>query len=71
MAGESIELGAQAPGSRSIKSIGAREAPTAHSIDALSPVSRARTLMQPDPGLAPQALCCRPLRGLASVSGVL
>src|SRR5919205_685365 len=66
-AGDSIKPGARAPGSRNQKQIEPANAGDSLLDRALSPASRA-----PCPflililGLAPQALCCRPLRGLGA-----
>src|SRR5919112_6750749 len=65
-AGGSIKPGAQAPGSQIKKSCRAREAGDSAYLIGLSPASRARWLFVSNSilGLAPQALCFRPLRGL-------
>ena len=63
-AGGSIKPGAQAPGSKQEKRIEPAERAAAFTI-ALSPASRAQfVLLMANLGLAPQALFCRPLRGL-------
>src|SRR5215217_8958264 len=64
-AGESIKPGAPAPGSELENAIEPVETGDSPNINALSPASRApRFYFDINLGLAPQALCCRPLRGL-------
>src|SRR5215212_9008346 len=65
-AGDSIKPGAQAPGSDHKKQARARETGDSVKFTGFRPLSRAPTFFYwyLNLGLAPQALCCRPLRGL-------
>jgi hypothetical protein len=65
-ASDSIKPGARAPG-HEIKILGARETGDSLIHIGLPPASRApRSDSLTNLGLAPQALCCRPLRGLGA-----
>jgi hypothetical protein len=64
-AGDSIKPGAQAPGSRTQNIITARDSGRQpQKIKRCRPFHGLATYTQCFLGLAPQALCCRPLRGL-------